>query len=117
MSTEHAYFSIIPANADPAAFAPFDKADFPDRASIRQKWAEVEAHVRATLDALTPDDLERQLHWPGRPPIYVWEALLQVVNHGTDHRAQVLAGLHQLGAPTFMQDFIFHAIETRAEEE
>lgn len=35
-----------------------------------------------------------------------WEMLFQLVNHGTDHRAQTLAMLHQLGAPTFEQDMM-----------
>jgi uncharacterized damage-inducible protein DinB len=29
-----------------------------------------------------------------------------VVNHGTDHRAQVLRILYELGAPTFEQDIM-----------
>ncbi len=37
-----------------------------------------------------------------------WQILLQGVNHGTDHRAQVLALLHQLGAPTLEQDFMIY---------
>jgi uncharacterized damage-inducible protein DinB len=31
-----------------------------------------------------------------------------MVNHGTDHRAQVLRSLHDFGAPTFNQDLIIH---------
>jgi uncharacterized damage-inducible protein DinB len=36
----------------------------------------------------------------------VWHVLLHLVNHGTDHRAQILWALHELEAPTFDQDFI-----------
>jgi uncharacterized damage-inducible protein DinB len=35
-----------------------------------------------------------------------WQVLLHLVNHGTDHRAQVLRALHDFGAPTFDQDYI-----------
>jgi uncharacterized damage-inducible protein DinB len=31
---------------------------------------------------------------------------VQVINHSTDHRAQMLAGLHRLGAPTVGQDLL-----------
>jgi uncharacterized damage-inducible protein DinB len=31
---------------------------------------------------------------------------MQVINHSTDHRAQTLAMLHHLGAPTIGQDFL-----------
>ena len=36
------------------------------------------------------------------------ETLLHVVNLGTDHRAQVLRVLHDLGADTRYQDYIFY---------
>jgi uncharacterized damage-inducible protein DinB len=31
-----------------------------------------------------------------------------MVNHGTDHRAQILRLLYDLGAPTFEQDMIIY---------
>ena len=34
--------------------------------------------------------------------------LLHLVNHGTDHRAQMLAMLNSLGAPTFAQDYLHY---------
>lgn len=33
-----------------------------------------------------------------------WHVILHVVNHGTDHRAQILRALHDLGALTFEQE-------------
>ncbi|MBE2271224.1 MAG: hypothetical protein IAE80_23520, partial [Anaerolinea sp.] len=44
----------------------------------------------------------------GTVNVPMWKLMLHVVNHGTDHRAQVLAMLHSLGAPTFAQDMVFH---------
>jgi uncharacterized damage-inducible protein DinB len=38
----------------------------------------------------------------------VWQVLLHLVNHGTDHRAQVLRALQEFGAPTFDQDLILY---------
>ncbi|MEM6281886.1 MAG: DinB family protein [Chloroflexota bacterium] len=37
-----------------------------------------------------------------------WEMLWNLVNHGTDHRAQTLAMLYELGAPTFEQDLMIY---------
>jgi uncharacterized damage-inducible protein DinB len=37
-----------------------------------------------------------------------WQILAHVVNHGTDHRAQVLDLLHRLGAPNVEQDLIYY---------
>ncbi len=34
-----------------------------------------------------------------------WRIIAHVINYGTDHRAQMLALLWQLGAPTVEQDF------------
>ncbi|MBK6794482.1 MAG: hypothetical protein IPG80_18510 [Anaerolineales bacterium] len=37
----------------------------------------------------------------------LWQVLLHVVNHATDHRAQLLRALHDLGVDTKSQDYIF----------
>lgn len=81
------------------------------REQIRAKYAEVEREIRAYLDMLTPEELERRVKpdfWgEDEEPIAVWQALLQVVNHSTDHRAQAMAMMHtQFGAPTMEQDFL-----------
>ena len=87
-----------------------DPDTLPDREAIRAAWDSVEARNRAFLERLTPAELTREVRpefWdPTEGPIQVWEALIQVLNHSTDHRAQTLAGLSQLGAPTFEQDFL-----------
>lgn len=44
-------------------------------------------------------------------PMPTWKVLLHMVNHGTDHRAQVLRSLHDFGAPTFEQDVLFHSLK------
>lgn len=110
MTTEHMYLSFI-VTGDVEWF---EAGDYPDRAALRRQWEAVEANSRAYVAAVTPDELARLLKWGDRPPIYVWEALTQVVLHSMDHRAQILNGLHQLGAPTVEQDFIYHALESRA---
>lgn len=93
----------------------------PDRLSLRTRWDTVEADIRAYLDSLTPAELEREVRpefWDeGQQPIKVWEAIFQVLNHSTDHRAQTLAGLHKLGAPTVAQDFLDYLWAKQAEGE
>jgi uncharacterized damage-inducible protein DinB len=41
----------------------------------------------------------------------VWQVLIHVVNHGTDHRAQILRILHDFGLKTTSQDFIFYVYD------
>jgi len=45
-------------------------------------------------------------------PLGAFAALLHVVNHGTDHRAQLLRLLNDLGRKTESQDYIFYVYET-----
>ncbi|MCW5875717.1 MAG: DinB family protein [Anaerolineales bacterium] len=82
-----------------------DPQDYPDFDSVRTKWDQVEAGMRETLAGLQDAALEEEF----MPNVKVWQILFHVLNHGTDHRAQMLAGLHALGAPTFAQDYFFFA--------
>jgi uncharacterized damage-inducible protein DinB len=43
--------------------------------------------------------------------LIVWQVLLHVANHGTDHRAQILRLLNELGIQTTSQDYIFYVYE------
>jgi uncharacterized damage-inducible protein DinB len=43
--------------------------------------------------------------------LIVWQVLLHVVNHGTDHRAQLLRLLNDLGVKTTSQDYIFYVYD------
>jgi uncharacterized damage-inducible protein DinB len=39
------------------------------------------------------------------------DSLMQILNHSTDHRAQILSLIHQLGGATIAQDLIFYSWE------
>lgn len=87
--------------------------DFPDQQSARQTWASIRGSVQDYVLGLSREQLERtvELHFPrrgGRRHNTRWQILLHVVNHGTDHRAQILALLDDLGGRTFEQDMILH---------
>ena len=43
--------------------------------------------------------------------IIVWQVLLHVINHGTDHRAQLLRLLNDMGVETLYQDYIFYVYD------
>ncbi|MBL8056533.1 MAG: DinB family protein [Anaerolineales bacterium] len=107
MSVDDVWFSELqgrqPAEPLPAALAD-------DRAVIRASWDEVEARMRAYLAGLRDEDLfSRPIQEPEEDRgLVVWQVLLHVVNHGTDHRAQLLRLLNDLGVQTTSQDYIFY---------
>ena len=77
-------------------------ANHPSREDTRAEWDRVEADMRAYLEQLTDDDLDTNI----APDMDVWQVMLHVVNHGTDHRAQLLAMLNTVfGIETNPQDY------------
>jgi uncharacterized damage-inducible protein DinB len=52
----------------------------------------------------------------GRYEHKIGEVLIHVVNHGTDHRAQMLRLIGDYGGQTFEQDIIFYLREKQASE-
>ena len=77
--------------------------DYPTRDAARALFEQVAKDVTEYVDTLTEAELEEIPNVMSGPR---WQALLHIVNHGTDHRAIVLERLHALGAPTFDQDLI-----------
>lgn len=85
----------------------FDPAQYTTRDAVRTICEQSASEVTAYAAALDDAALAVQ---PKGLPLTVWQTLLHLVNHGTDHRAQVLRALHDLGAPTFDQDYVFHVL-------
>ncbi|MEQ8674513.1 MAG: DinB family protein [Aggregatilineales bacterium] len=88
--------------------------EFTEKDKIRAHWDGVEQRMRAFLADLTDEMLFSQPLLPlNNDPMTVWQMLIQVVNHGTDHRAQLLMHLHNFGAKTSGQDYVFFVEENR----
>jgi uncharacterized damage-inducible protein DinB len=109
MSVDDSWFSglrgvDIPDSLDPASFV--------ERNSIRAHWDAVEQRMREYLAELRDDTLFQKPFAEGEDKdLIVWQVLLQVTNHGTDHRAQLLRLLNDLGVKTVSQDYIFYAYD------
>ena len=86
-----------------------DPNEYDERDKIRARWDEIEANMRAYLAILTDDMLFTKPLEGEDKDLIVWQVLLQVINHGTDHRAQLLRQLHDLGVETQWQDYVFYA--------
>lgn len=109
ISTDRAWFHVLRGEAIPEDLAP---VEFSDRASIRAQWDRVEAMMREYLDSLR-DEMLLTKPFPAEEDenLIVCQALMHVVNHGTDHRAQLLRVLNDLGVKTESQDYIFYVYE------
>ncbi len=80
-------------------------SDYPTRESVRALWDGVSKEVIDYVVSLDEAGLARTPQGMGGP---VWQVLVHMVNHGTDHRAQILRSLHDFGAPTFDQDLVLY---------
>jgi len=107
MSVDNAWFGDLIGEA---FIAHMDPAHYPNRDIIRKTWDEVEKKMRNILKNLNDDLLIKP--FPGSEGAFNHgQMLLHVVNHGTDHRAQLLKMLHAHGIETFPQDYIFFALD------
>jgi uncharacterized damage-inducible protein DinB len=79
--------------------------EYRTRESVRLICDRSAEEVTTFAAGLTETDLK---HTPPGMPLPIWQTLLHLVNHGTDHGAQVLRALHALEAPTFDQDLAFY---------
>ncbi len=107
MSADNVWFGEL-RNAD--HIEDIDSIVFADREQIRARWDQVEHEMRDYLAELRDDML---LTRPIKEPdddrnLVLWQVLIHVVNHGTDHRAQLLRQLNDMGVKTVSQDYIFY---------
>lgn len=87
-------------------------ADFDDRDKLRQYWDSVEQKMRGYLTNLRDEMLfSRPFSEGADAQLILWQVLLHVGNHGTDHRAQLLRVLNDLGVDTGPQDYIFYIFD------
>ena len=76
--------------------------EFPDTATLRRSWDELETKVRAFIAGLGEEEVERIIPYTlldgtaAAAPI--WQMFQHVVNHATYHRGQVATMLRQLEA-------------------
>ena len=109
MSVDDTWFSGLRGDEIPE---PLDPAILNDRRVIRAYWDEVEQKMRDFLGNLQDDMLNGKPFAEGEDKdLILWQVLLHVVNHGTDHRAQLLRSLNDLGLKTTSQDFIFYVYD------
>lgn len=98
MSCDNTWFSPLRGLEFPE---PLDPAQYADRRSIRTHWDLIEQDMRGYLANLRDEMLFEKPFPAGEDKnLILWQVLLHVVNHGTDHRAQLLRFLNDRGVRT-----------------
>jgi uncharacterized damage-inducible protein DinB len=75
--------------------AHLNKDDFPTLTAVKERWAEVEAGMRAFIGAQTEESLQSVIKYHNfsgetfRVPL--WQMLMHVANHETHHRGELAA--------------------------
>lgn len=78
-----------------------DPTDYPDLATVRAVWTESDQAIRAFVDGLSDVDANRDITTTLRDGrvfrLPLWQMMLHVANHGTQHRSEVAAMLTGFG--------------------
>jgi uncharacterized damage-inducible protein DinB len=113
MSAEWVWRMRCQEHRSPSAL--LDPAQFPTLETLTTRWDEEERAMRGYLASLDEAALSQPLAYvstAGRPfSGTLWHILMHVVNHGTQHRAEVAHILTQLGHSPGDIDMILFARE------
>ncbi|HZS10304.1 MAG TPA: DinB family protein [Blastocatellia bacterium] len=92
-------------------------ADFPDLASVRERWRQVESGRQKFIAGLSEEDLTRDLSYTNtkgeRAALPLGQQMQHVVNHSSYHRGQVTAMIRQLGVQPPTTDLLYYLLARR----
>lgn len=89
--------------------------DFPNIESLRHRWADEESALTAFVDKVTDEKLNNYFFYTatdGTPfERVLWQTMLHLVNHGTQHRSEAAALLTDFGHSPGDIDFVYFLSE------
>jgi uncharacterized damage-inducible protein DinB len=101
--------------ADEAIVLHVDPDMAPDVAGLRTVWEQVNVRTMHFIDAATDDEFNRCMHleFPNglSKDVPLWNLLLHVANHGTQHRSEVAAMLTEHGCSPGSLDMLFYLLD------
>jgi uncharacterized damage-inducible protein DinB len=84
---------------------------FPDVATLRLKWAEIEKELTQFVDSVTEESLQKNLPVLAKQ-LSLAHLMQHLANHSTYHRGQIASMMRQLHAKPLATDFAFFLLET-----
>ena len=109
ISVDDTWFSALRGLEVPETLDPLKLVD---RRLIRAHWDMLEQHMpRLSVPLARRYAIRKTIPRGEDKDLLLWQVLLHVVNHGTDHRAQLLRLLNDFGIKTVSQDYIFYVYE------
>ena len=93
-----------------------NEEDYVEMAPMRAKWDEIEATIKQGLANISDESLQAMIPVPTGDDdktieVPLWEGHASIINHGTNHRAQILMQLHKLGGKTVEQGLYFFMLQ------
>lgn len=119
----HGWLSMWDGSMSPGTALGFslyfdDLDDFPDVDAIRAYWNDVFGQTTAFTSDLNDGDMARvytETYPNGETESFIlWQMMVHVVNHGTQHRSEVAAMLTDFGHSPGDIDMIFYFFEQAA---
>jgi uncharacterized damage-inducible protein DinB len=93
-----------------------DAREFPDIASIRTRWEQIDGETQRFVAGVTDADLARVVEYKNtrgeRWAYPLWQQVVHQVNHATQHRGEVAAALTELGHSPGDLDLLIYIDET-----
>jgi len=82
--------------------------------AMRTAYAASHSDLRSFADSLTDDVLERSERWWGNEQeLSVGDLIVQVVNHGTQHRSEIAVAMTTHGCSPGDLDYLFYRVPSR----
>lgn len=100
IDAQESWFALFDGSDPNWELAALDPADYPDVAALRARWETLAAGTASFVAGLSEAKLAgpvTEFDVGGRPVWPLWQPMLHVANHGTQHRSEVAAMLTHYG--------------------
>lgn len=102
LDAEYGWRSVLQAQS---ADEVLESADFPDVAALKARWARERVDWLEYVVNVTDESLNARYGGDAQKGMKVWQTILHVINHGTQHRSEAAAILTGYGQSPGELDF------------